>query len=312
MSEVKKTSIGGQALIEGILMRGPGKLSIVVRDQQGAIRREVKPVVTLGDRHPFFKWPFIRGVVGIFESMRMGMGALSYSADVYAEEEEGEEKEKKESFWDKLLGKHKETAESIVTVLLSLGLGIGLFFLLPTLVTSVFRPYVSSLLVMNLIEGLIRVIIFFVYLVLIARSKDIHRVLQYHGAEHKSIHCYEHGMELTVENVQKFSRLHPRCGTSFVFTVILLSIFILSFFGWPNPWVRLATRILMLPVIAGISYEVNHYLGGCDGKLAKALIKPGLLVQKYATVKEPEDDMVEVAILALKDVIPEEEGADAW
>lgn len=200
----------------------------------------------------------------------------------------------------------------MVTVLLSLGLGIGLFFLLPTIMTSFFRPYVSSLLAMNLIEGLIRVVIFFIYLVLIARSKDIHRVLEYHGAEHKSIHCYEHGLELTVENVQKFSRLHPRCGTSFVFTVILLSIFILSFFGWPNPWVRLVTRILMLPVIAGISYEVNHYLGGCDGKLAKALITPGLLVQKYATVKEPEDDMVEVAIIALKDVIPEEEGADAW
>ncbi len=312
MSEVKKTSIGGQALIEGILMRGPGKLSIVVRDQKGAIRREVKPVVTLGDRYPFFKLPFIRGVVGIFESMRMGMSALSYSADVYAEEEGEAEKETKESFWDKLFGKHKETVESVVTVLLSLGLGIGLFFLLPTIMTSFFRPYVSSLLAMNLIEGLIRVVIFFIYLVLIARSKDIHRVLEYHGAEHKSIHCYEHGLELTVENVQKFSRLHPRCGTSFVFTVILLSIFILSFFGWPNPWVRLVTRILMLPVIAGISYEVNHYLGGCDGKLAKALITPGLLVQKYATVKEPEDDMVEVAIIALKDVIPEEEGADAW
>lgn len=315
MKEVHKTSIGGQALIEGILMRGPGKMSIVVRRENGEMVIKEQVVVSLTDRYPILKRPFIRGIIGLFESMKLGMGALSYSADIFAEEEKESEKEKekeKKGLWAKVLGRHKETVETALTMLFSLSVAILFFFLLPTWLANYFKQWIPSLIALNLIEGLMRIGIFLVYIIAISKSKDIYRVLQYHGAEHKSIHCYEHGEELTVENVQKYSRLHPRCGTSFIFTVILISILILSFFGWPNPWVRMVTRILMLPVITGVSYELNKYLGGCDGKLAKILIKPGLWVQKIATVKEPEDEMVEVAIVALKAVIPEEKGADNW
>ena len=244
--------------------------------------------------------------------MKLGMGALSYSADIFSIEEDEDEEEKKEGFWDKVLGEHKESVETGIAMIFSFFMAMLVFFFIPTWIANFFKPRIPNIILLNLVEGLVRIGIFLVYVIVISKLKDIYRVLQYHGAEHKSIHCYEHGEELTVENVRKYSRLHPRCGTSFVFTVILISILILSFFGWPNPWIRMLIRLLMLPVIVGISYEINKFLGGCDAPWAKTLVKPGLWVQKIATVKEPEDDMIEVAITALKAVIPEEEGLDNW
>ena len=258
---MKKTTIGGQALIEGILMRGPSKYSIAVRKPDQDIDLVVKDLEN--NKINLMKIPFIRGVVSLFDSMKLGMDALMYS------------------------------------------------FFIPTFLTSFVKLNHSSF-SFNLIEGLIRIIIFFTYLFIVSHSKDMKRVFEYHGAEHKSIFCYEKGLDLTVENVRKQSRLHPRCGTSFLFTVMIISILVLGLVGWPNPLMRMLYRIILLPVIVSISYEINRLIGKYDNKITAMLVKPGLWVQKFFTVREPDDKMIEVAILALKNVIPEKEDEDLW
>ena len=232
------TTIGGQALIEGIMMRGPKDVAIAVRKPNGEIELKKEELNTLGMRYKFFRLPFIRGVVGLIESMILGINSLMYSAEFFEEDIEDD----KEYFLDKVFKDKAETVEIIITLIFSLLLTIGLFILLPSFFTNLFKNKIESPFLFNLIEGLIRITIFLIYVILISKMEDVDRVFEYHGAEHKTIHCYENGEELTVENVKKYPILHPRCGTSFLFMVMLVSILVLSFFGWPNPLQRFLIR----------------------------------------------------------------------
>ena len=304
-----KTSIAGQALIEGVMMRGPKSIATAVRKPDGEIVIKEEKFNTLAMRNKYFRLPFIRGVVGIVESLKIGTKELMYSADFY-EEEEAEDN--KESWTEKIFKDKAQEVEMTFTVLLSVVIALVVFMILPNFLASLFARITDSPVVLNLIEGFIRVFIFFLYVIWISKLDDIRRVFEYHGAEHKSIHCYENELELSVENVKKFPILHARCGTSFLFMVMIVSIFVLSFFGWPNPLLRVVIRILMFPVIAGISYEINRIIGRSSSKLCYALSYPGLMVQKYATVREPDDEQIEVAIAALKAVIPESREEDKW
>lgn len=313
VSPKHKTTIGGQAIIEGVMMRGPEKIAIAVRKPDNEIELKVEPVKSLAKRHKIFKLPFIRGVVGLIDALKIGTGALMYSAEFF-EEEIALDKEgnPKKSILEKIFKEKAADAEMTIAVIISLVLTIGIFMVLPNLITSIFKNRIGSPIVLNLIEGVFRIVIFLAYVILVSKLDDIKRVFQYHGAEHKSIHCYENEMELTVENVKKFPILHPRCGTSFLFMVMIVSILVLSFFGWPNPLLRIVTRVAMFPVIAGISYEINKYIGRSDTRFCYALSYPGLMVQKFATVKEPDDSQIEVAIKSLLAVIPDDREADLW
>ena len=302
------TTIGGQALIEGIMMRGPKDVAIAVRKPNDEIVLKKEELNTLGMRYKFFRLPFIRGIVGLIESMIIGINSLTYSAEFF---DEGIEDDK-EYFLDKVFKDKAETVEMIITLIFSLLLTIGLFILLPSFFTNLFKNKIESPFLFNLIEGLIRISIFLIYVMLISKMEDVDRVFQYHGAEHKTIHCYENGEELTVENVKKYPILHPRCGTSFLFMVMIESILVLSFFGWPNPLQRFLIRLLMLPVIAGISYEINRLIGKSNSRLAYYLSYPGLFLQKIATVKEPDGEQIEVAIVALKGVLTDNKEEDLW
>lgn len=303
------TSIGGQALIEGIMMRGPKDISIVVRKPNGETELKIDELDTLGMRHKFFRLPFIRGVVGLVEAMMIGTKALMYSADFYEEEEVVSDKK---SLTEKIFKDRAEDVEMVLAVITSVILAVGIFMFIPTLLTNFLKGNITNTLALNLVEGGVRIGIFLIYIVAVSRLEDIRRVFEYHGAEHKTIHAYENGEELTVANVKKYPILHPRCGTSFLFMVMIVSIFVLSFFGWPNPLQRLLVRFLMFPVIAGISYEINKLIGKSNSKLAYYLSYPGLMIQKLATVKEPDASQIEVAIEALEAVITEDKDADKW
>lgn len=311
MKNKYKTNIGGQALIEGVMMRGPKKLSIAVRKPDNEIELEIKELNTLAMKNKFFGLPFIRGVVGLIESMIIGFRSLMFSAGFF-EDIEDLAQEDSPSWLEKIFKDKAEDVEMFLTILASLGLSLLIFMILPSFLTNLFKSKVSSPITLNLIEGLFRVTIFLIYIIWVSKLEDIKRVFEYHGAEHKSIHCYENNEELTVDNVRKHSILHPRCGTSFLFMVMITSIFVLSFFGWPSPLQRVLIRILMLPVIAGISYEINRLIGRSDSPLAYLLSYPGLMVQKIATVREPDDEQMEVAIEALRLVIPDNRDEAKW
>ncbi|QQK07912.1 DUF1385 domain-containing protein [Miniphocaeibacter halophilus] len=307
MGVKKKTTIGGQALFEGILMRGPNKTSMVVRKPDGELEIKEDTTKPIASKSKIFRLPFIRGIISLIDSLYMGVNAIVYSTSFYDDEEDEEP-----GFLEKKFGDKAEAIGTGLSIVVSLALSILIFFFVPTIVTSFFKKFIENTILLNLIEGFIRILIFLAYIYLVSKMEDMKRIFMYHGAEHKSIHCYENGDELTVENVRKCSRLHRRCGTSFIFTVMIVSILVLSFFGWPNPFVRLLTRLLALPLIAGISYEINRLLGRSDSVIAEILSSPGLLIQKLGTVREPTDDMIEVAIVALKEVIPENEVDDIW
>lgn len=299
------TSIGGQALIEGVMMRGPSDVGIVVRKSNGELVNKVDKVDKVDNmttKIKFFRLPFIRGMRALIESMVIGTKALMFSADLMEDGEDVSEE-------------HKEGMSDIMiyaTVAISLALSIFIFMIIPTSITSLFKNIITSSLGLNLLEGLIRVTIFLLYLYLVSKIKDIRRTFEYHGAEHKTIHCYENEEELTVENVKKYPILHPRCGTSFLFMVMIISIIVFSFFGWPNPIVRIATRILLFPVIGGIAYEINKIIGRSDSIIARVISYPGLMLQKFATTLEPDDEQIEVAIAALELVRVEDKDADKW
>ena len=308
-----RTSIGGQALIEGILMRGPEKEAVVVRDQEGKLVEKVKPLRFIKDRYPILGWPLVRGTVNFLDSMVHGVKALMYSADFYPDDEAAQP-----SKLDLWLEKHvpAEKLQNVlvwVSVLLSLGMTLALFMLLPTFVAGLFRAQNAAL--HNLIEGVIKVAIFLAYLILCSKQKDVRRVFCYHGAEHKTIFCYEAGLPLTVENVRRQPRHHPRCGTSFLFMVIAISILVSTvvFAIWPvhNPILRFLAHLAMLPLIVGISYEFNRWAGRHDGPITRILVAPGLWLQNFTTF-EPDDSMMEVGIKALELVLPEKQGEDAW
>lgn len=307
-----KTLIGGQALIEGIMMQGPDKRSIVVRGPEGLVTK-VEP---LKKRTGVAKWPLIRGVVNFASSMVSGVKALMYSAEFFPEEEEDAQPSKFEQWLEKKLGSEKlEKAVVSFSVFLGVLFSVGLFFLLPTLLSGIFDRWIHNAVVRSLIEGVIRIAIFMGYMILISRMKDMKRVFSYHGAEHKTIRCYEAQLPLTVENCRGMTRLHPRCGTSFLFVVVAISILLFALvsavFPTSNMLVRMLIRLALLPFVVSISYECNRFVGRHDNALTRALSAPGMWFQHFTT-NEPDDSMLEVALEALKLVIPDEAGADRW
>lgn len=305
------TTIGGQALIEGVMMKGPKDIAIAVRKPDNQIELKKEAINTLSTKYKFLKWPFIRGVVGLIEAMVIGVQSLMYSAQFY-EEEEVTEPGKIDKFFEKVFKDKAENAAMYISVFISMMIAIVVFMLGPTFITNLIKKSIEAPILLNLIEGFIRILMFLVYVVAISKMKDIQRVFQYHGAEHKTIHCYEHEEELNVENVKKYPILHPRCGTSFIFMVMIISILVFSFFGWPNPLKRFLIRVVMLPVVAGISYEINRIIGRSNSRLAYILSYPGLLIQKIATTREPDGSQIEVAIEALKGVLVDDKEADRW
>ena len=305
------TSIGGQAVIEGVMMRGPKDVAIAVRKPNNEIELKKEELKTLAMKYKIFKLPFLRGVIGLVEALMFGSKALMFSAEFFEDAEE-DKKPNKKTFTEKIFKDKAQDVEMFFTMALSIVLAIGVFMVLPSFLTNFLKNKIPSPIGLNLIEGLVRIIIFLLYIIGVSRLEDIKRVFEYHGAEHNTIHCYEHEEELTVENVKKYPILHPRCGTSFLFMVMIVSILVLSFFGWPNPVQRVIIRILMFPVIAGISYEINKLIGRSSSKLAYLLSYPGLMIQKLATVKEPDESQIEVAIEALKAVLTANKEEDKW
>ena len=309
LKEVKKTSIGGQALIEGIMMKGPSKIATAVRKPDGEIvikESNIKQIF----KHKFFKLPIIRGSFVLIDSLVNGVKELMYSAEFYGEDYEEDALDR---FLKKVFKDKADTAIIYTSVIIALVFSIAIFILGPTILTNLLKNIIKNSFLLNLVEGIVRVSLFVGYVYLVSKLEDIKRVFMYHGAEHKTIYCYEYGEELTVENVQKYSTLHPRCGTSFLINVLLISIIVFSFFGWPNPLLRLVIRLAMLPVIAGLSYELNRYVGrsSSDNIFTKIIAYPGFLIQKITT-KEPDDSMIEVAIAAMKRVIPQGGEDDRW
>ena len=286
--EEKKITIGGQAVIEGVMMRGPELVATAVRNPQGRIELEVKPVNSIADRYPIFKKPMLRGCVSLFESLVMGIRSLGYSAQMAGEEDE--------QLTDK---------ELAGTMIFAFALAAVLFIAIPTGAAKLFHVITEDPVFLNLMEGFLRLFIFMAYIFAISRMKDIQRVFQYHGAEHKTIACFEAGEALTVENVARHTRLHKRCGTSFLLIVMLVSIFVFAFLGWPDLAERIASRIILLPVVAGISYEIIRFSANSDNCLRGWAVKPGLWLQKLTT-REPEPEMIEVAIESAKAVLPED------
>ena len=286
--EEKKITIGGQAVIEGVMMRGPELVATAVRNPQGRIEMEVKPVNSIATRYPIFKKPMLRGCVSLFESLVMGIRSLGYSAQMAGEEDE--------QLTDK---------ELAGTMIFAFALAAVLFIAIPTGAAKLFHFITEDPVFLNLMEGVLRLLIFMAYIFAISRMKDIQRVFQYHGAEHKTIACFEAGEPLTVENVTRHTRLHKRCGTSFLLIVMLVSIFVFAFLGWPDLLERIASRIILLPVVAGISYELIRFSANSDNCLLGWAVMPGLWLQKLTT-REPEPEMIEVAIESAKAVLPED------
>ncbi len=311
-SEKFKTMIGGQALIEGILMRGPDKQAIVVRSPEGLVEK-VEELHLVKERFPILGWPLIRGVVNFFDSLIRGVSALMYSADFFPDDGQNPAAESK---FDKWLEAHvkEETMQKLIVpfgVVLGLAFSIGLFILLPALLMEFLAGIIPSYFVRNLLEGVLRIGIFIAYLAAVSRMKDMQRVFSYHGAEHKTIRCYESGQPLSVENVRGMSRFHPRCGTSFLFVVMLISILVFTVVRVTKPLLRVVCKLLLLPVIVAISYEINRWVGRHDNAFTRVLTAPGLWFQKLTT-SEPDDSMIEVGIRSLELVLPEEKGKDQW
>ncbi|MFZ5353361.1 MAG: DUF1385 domain-containing protein [Bacillota bacterium] len=304
LKNIKPKAVGGQAVIEGVMMKGAEDIAIAVRKPDGEIIIDKQKIKS--NRKLINKIPIIRGIFAFGDSLVLGVKSLMFSAEFF--EEETEETDKKEpSKLDKFL----ENNVVWISVLISLVFTITLFILFPTFAVDLFKGLTKNALLLNGIEGVIRITVFVLYIFAVSKMKEIKRVFQYHGAEHKTIFCYEYGEELTVENVKKHGRLHPRCGTSFLFIVMMVSILLFSFFSWPNRWVRFATRILLMPLVAGISYELIKWAGRSRSRLACILSAPGMWLQKITT-KEPDEKQIEVAIAALKGVLVEDPEADNW
>ena len=320
-----KTTIGGQALIEGIMMRGPKKDAIVIRKNE-------ELVVEVSDRKlpsekSIKKWPFLRGMFTFFDSQVTGVKALMRSADL-APEESQTEPSKFDKWLEKKLGNEKfQKAIVGISVFLGLAMSIGLFFLLPAVIVGFLDQWIPNTLVLNLVEGLVRMTIFMGYMLLVSRMKEMKRVFAYHGAEHKTIRCYEAGLPLTVENVREQTRLHPRCGTSFLLVVMVISILVFSLAStllltlipglaamqgsFLYRLIMIVCKLLLLPIVVSITYEINRWVGRHDNWLTRILAAPGMWMQKFTT-NEPDDDMIRVGIAAVEAVLPEEEGEDRW
>ena len=293
---MRKCEVGGQAVIEGVMMRGSKGQATAIRKPNGKIEIDMKKVVPITKRYKFLNIPFIRGIFVLIDSLITGIDTLNYSASFFEDEEE---EQSKFELW--LQNKFGEKSNDLIvggTMILSFALAIGLFVALPTGIASLFSILNLNPVLLNLIEAMIRITILLIYMYTISKMEDIYRVVQYHGAEHKSIFCYEAGEELTVENVRSFTRFHPRCGTNFLFLIMFVSIIIFSFTGWGGFLERLVLRVLLIPIVSGITYELIKWLGKSDNILSKVIAYPGLKLQELTT-KEPDDAQLEVAIAAL-------------
>ena len=321
-----KTMIGGQALIEGIMMRGPEKDAIVCRGRDG-LTLEVTQRKLPKEGSPL-KWPLIRGVVNFFDAQVTGVRALLKSADLSPDGSYDDEPSKLDMWLEKKLGSERFQQYLIYgAAVLGILFSIGLFFLLPMIISGFFDSVIESQVVIHLIEGLVRMVIFMAYIVLVSRMKEMKRVFAYHGAEHKTIRCYEAKLPLTVENVREQTRLHPRCGTSFLLVVMILSILVFSVAvsallevfpalaalegTFRFRLIKIVFKLLLLPLVVAIAYEINRWVGRTDNAFTRILTAPGLWMQNFTT-NEPDDAMIEVAITAVNAVLPEKEGADAW
>ena len=320
-----KTMIGGQALIEGIMMRGPEKDAIVIRSSKG-LQTEVHPR-KINNPKSLKNWPFIRGIFNFFDSQLVGIKALMRSADL-APEEMQEEPSKLDLWLEKALG--SETFQKVIVgiaMVMGVGLSVCLFFLLPMVISGFMDGVIQNTLLLNLVEGVIRMVIFLAYMILISRMKEMKRVFAYHGAEHKTIRCYEAKLPLTVENVRAQTRLHPRCGTSFLLVVMVISILVFSIASSallaliPSlaairgsglyRVIMILFKLLLLPLVVGITYENNRWAGGHDNWFTRIITAPGMWMQHFTT-NEPDDSMIEVGIAAVTAVLPEKEGSDLW
>lgn len=328
-TEKFKTSIGGQALIEGIMMRGPEKDAVVVRGKEG-LTIEVTPR-KIRKKGSFATWPFVRGAVNFFDSQVMGVKSLMRSADLAPEEYAAEEEPSKLDKWlEKKLGNEKFQQTLVgFAVFLGLAMSVGLFFLLPALISGFFDRWITGNIALTLVEGLVRILIFMAYMLLVSRMQEMKRVFSYHGAEHKTIRCYEAGLPLTVENVRSQTRLHPRCGTSFLLVVMVISVLVFSVASsvllalvpglvelkqssaMAYRLIMIAYKLLLLPLVVSITYEINRWIGRHDNLLSRILSAPGMWMQHFTT-NEPDDSMIEVGIAAVKAVLPAQEGSDRW
>lgn len=304
----KKTSIGGQALIEGIMMRGPFLTSMATRMPDGSIEVETWDTHKSGKTPWTRRAPFIRGIFNMVDSMVVGYSCLMKSAEKAGVEEEPT---KFDRWLEEKLGDNMMKVLGGFAVVLGVALAAVLFIFIPTGLSSLLKPLIGAGIGLSLIEGLIKVIILVGYMWLCSRMKEIHRVFEYHGAEHKSIACYEAELPLTVENIRPQRRFHPRCGTSFLFLVVFISIIVGSFISWDNPAIRMLLKLALIPVVVGISYELIKLAGRSDGILTRIISAPGMWLQRITTC-EPDDSQIECAIAALEAVIPEDENADRW
>lgn len=295
---MKSSNIGGQAVLEGIMMKNGSKYAVAVRKPDGEIEVKVEEYTSAVKREKITKIPFVRGVFNFIDSLLLGMKTLTYSSSFWEDEKAEtvemtvEEMKKKEK---------KENVIMTITMIVSVIIAMGIFMVLPYFISSLFSSFIDSRFLMTVIEAVVRISLFVVYILLISQMKDIQRVFMYHGAEHKCINCIEHGLELNVENVRKSSKQHKRCGTSFLFFVVLVSIIVCFFITVESPVLRVAIRIALIPLIAGISYEIIRLAGNSNNPIINLLSLPGLAMQNLTT-KEPEDDMIEVAIKAVEEV----------
>ena len=293
-----KTSVGGQALLEGIMMKGPEKSAMAVRKPNGEIDLSVWDTKKLtGIR----KIPFIRGTFNFIDTLIQGYDCLMKSAEISGQEEEPD---KVELWLNKVFGKAAGAVFGTVVTFLAAALAIGLFFGVPALICGFIGNYVENKILLSAIEGVIKIAMFLAYIIGVSKMSDIHRTFMYHGAEHKTIFCYEKGLELTVENVRKQQRFHPRCGTSFLLIVLVVSVLVSSVITWENVFIRVLLKVLMLPVTVGISYEIIKFAGRHDNWFTKIISAPGLWFQNFTT-QEPDDSMIEIAIAAVTPVLPE-------
>ncbi len=311
---MKKCNIGGQGVLEGVMMRAPEMCGLAVRKATGEVVYDKQKVTPITKKNKFFALPIIRGVASFVDMLGFGVNTITKSAKMYDDTSEDYKPSKFEQFIANKSGKDAMDVAMVFAVILSIGLAVGIFFILPNVLTNLVQGWIygrgavlagSQQFLMNLIDGGLRLLIFIGYVLAVTLVKDIRRVFQYHGAEHKTINCYEHEEELTVENIQKYKTLHPRCGTSYLLLVMVISILLFSLLGWGGAWyLRIGLRLLMLPLVAGVAYEFLKFAAMSDGLFFRIIRWPGLMLQKLTTA-QPDDSMVEVAIVAFRAAMDE-------
>lgn len=298
---MEKVSVGGQALIEGVMMKGPDGLAMAVRKSDGEIVVKKEPVSKI-EKSKLYKIPVLRGVIAFFNSMIIGVRAITYSAEFFEEGNSQYDKSKFEKWLEEKLGDKADDIVTYFSVFLALAMALLIFMFIPTFLINFLKNIFTNQLVLSGFEGILKILMFIGYIIIISRMKEIKRVFEYHGAEHKVIYCYESGKPLTPENAREFTTLHPRCGTSFLLFVMIISIILFSFIGWESLIERIIIKLILLPLVAGISYEIIKVAGKSKSKIMRLLSYPGLMLQKLTT-KEPDDSQLEVAIEALKSIL---------